>query len=33
MKVVAVFQIYLPYFLPRTPEWSVAENLQFRFSV
>lgn len=33
MKVVAVFQIYLPYFLPRTPEWSEAENLQFRFSV
>jgi hypothetical protein len=33
MKVAAVFQIYFPYFLPRTPEWSTAENLQFQFEV
>lgn len=33
MKVVALFQIYLPYFLPRTPEWSEAENFQFQFEV
>lgn len=33
MKVVALFQIYLPYFLPRTPEWSEARNFQFQFDV
>jgi hypothetical protein len=33
MKVVALFQIYLPYFLPRTPEWSVHKNFQFQFNV
>src|SRR5438270_9756449 len=33
MKVVALFQIYLPYFLPRTPEWSTPENLQLQFEV
>jgi hypothetical protein len=33
MKVVALFQIYLPYFLPRTPEWSEAKNFQFQFDV
>jgi hypothetical protein len=33
MKVVALFQIYFPYFLPRTSEWSAAENLQFQFEV
>jgi hypothetical protein len=33
MKVVALFQIYLPYFLPRTPQWSEAENFQFQFMV
>jgi hypothetical protein len=33
MKVVALFQIYLPYFLPRTPQWSEGENFQFQFEV
>jgi hypothetical protein len=33
MKVVALFQIYLPYFLPRTPEWSEARYFQFHFDV
>lgn len=33
MKVVAVFQIYLPYFLPRTPAWSEAPYLQDNFKV
>ncbi len=33
MKVVALFQIYLPYFLPRTAEWSVAPYLQHHFDV
>lgn len=33
MKVVALFQIYLPYFLPRTPQWSEDENFQFQFEV
>lgn len=33
MKVVAVFQIYLPYFLPRTPEWSEAPYYQHHFDV
>jgi len=33
MKVVALFQLYLPYFLPRTPQWSEAENFQFQFEV
>src|SRR5215210_3270816 len=33
MKVVALFQIYLPYFLPRTPKWSEDENFQFQFEV
>lgn len=33
MKVAALFQIYLPYFLPRTPEWSEARNFQFQFDV
>jgi len=33
MKVVALFQIYLPYFLPRTPAWSEAKNFQFQFEV
>lgn len=33
MKVVALFQIYLPYFLPRTPEWSEAPYLQHHFDV
>jgi len=33
MKVVALFQIYLPYFLPRTPQWSEAKNFQFQFEV
>lgn len=33
MKVVALFQIYLPYFLPRTPEWSTHKNFQFQFNV
>jgi hypothetical protein len=33
MKVVALFQIYLPYFLPRTPEWSEGKNFQFQFKV
>lgn len=33
MKVVALFQIYLPYYLPRTPEWSEAPYLQNQFDV
>jgi hypothetical protein len=33
MKVVAVIQIYLPYFLPRTPEWSEAPYYQHFFQV
>ena len=33
MKAVAVFQIYLPFFLPQTPEWSELEYLQFEFGV
>ena len=33
MKVIALFQIYLPYFLPRTPEWSEPKNFQFHFEV
>lgn len=33
MKVVALFQVYLPFFLPRTPEWSAAEHLQFVFEI
>lgn len=33
MKVLALFQIYLPYFLPRTDEWSVAPYLQHFFDV
>jgi hypothetical protein len=33
MKVVAVFQFYLPYFLSRTAEWSEAPYLQNKFDV
>lgn len=33
MKVAAVFQIYLPYFLPRTSAWSEAPYLQDNFEV
>jgi hypothetical protein len=33
MKVAAVFQIYLPYYLPRTSEWSEGKYLQFHFDV
>src|SRR6266496_252952 len=33
MKVLALFQIYLPYFLPRTAEWSVDPYLQHFFDV
>jgi hypothetical protein len=33
MKVLALFQIYLPYFLPRTEEWSAAPYLQHFFDV
>lgn len=33
MKVIAVIQIYLPYFLPRTPEWSEDPYYQHYFSV
>jgi hypothetical protein len=33
MKVLALFQIYLPYFLPRTPEWSEDKYFQFHFEV
>lgn len=33
MKVVALFQIYLPYFLPRTPQWSEGKNFQFQYEV
>jgi hypothetical protein len=33
MKVVAVFQIYLPYFLPRSSAWSEAPYLQDNFEV
>ena len=33
MKVVALFQIYLPYYLPRTEEWSAAPYLQHHFDV
>jgi hypothetical protein len=33
MKVLALFQIYLPYFLPRTNEWSAAPYLQHFFDV
>jgi hypothetical protein len=33
MKVVAVFQMYLPYFLPRTSAWSEAPYLQDHFEV
>jgi hypothetical protein len=33
MRVIAVVQIYLPYFLPRTPEWSEAPYYQHHFSV
>lgn len=33
MQVVALFQFYLPYFLPRTPEWSEAPYLQNHFDV
>jgi hypothetical protein len=33
MKVLGLFQIYLPYFLPRTQEWSEAPYLQHFFDV
>lgn len=33
MKVMALFQFYLPYFLPRTAEWSEAPYLQNKFDV
>lgn len=33
MKVVAIFQFYLPYFLPRTSAWSDAPYLQDTFEV
>lgn len=33
MKVLALFQIYLPYFLPRTNEWSAARYFQHFFDV
>ncbi len=33
MRVLALFQIYLPYFLPRTSEWSAAPYLQHFFDV
>jgi hypothetical protein len=33
MKVVALFQIYLPYFLPRMTEWSAHKNFQFQFDI
>jgi hypothetical protein len=33
MKVIALVQIYLPYFLPRTPEWSAAPYFQFFYDV
>ena len=33
MKVVALFQIYLPHFLPRTNEWSTPRYFQHFFDV
>jgi hypothetical protein len=33
MKVVALCQIYLPYFLPRTSEWSEPPYFQFYFNI
>jgi hypothetical protein len=33
MKVLALFQIYLPYFLPRTNEWSAGRYFQHFFDV
>jgi hypothetical protein len=33
MKVLALFQIYLPYFLPRTPDWSAAPFFQHFFDI
>ena len=33
MKVVALFQIYLPHFLPRTNEWSAAPYFQHFFDM
>lgn len=33
MKVLALFQIYLPYFLPRTDEWSAMPYYQHFFDV
>lgn len=33
MKVVALFQIYLPHFLPRTNEWSAAPFFQHFFDM
>lgn len=33
MKVVALVQIYLPYFLPRTPEWSAGRYFQLLYDV
>lgn|ERR1041385_3312541 len=33
IKILALFQIYLPYFLPRTEEWSAAPYLQHFFDV
>ncbi len=33
MKVVALFQSYLPYFLPRTPQWSEHKNFRSQLKV
>lgn len=33
MKVMALFQIYVPYFLPRTKEWSDPPYLQHHFDI
>lgn len=33
MKVLALVQIYLPYFLPRTPDWSAPRYFQHFFDI
>lgn len=33
MKIAVLFQIYLPYILPRTPDWYAAPYLQLMFNV
>ena len=33
MKIAVLFQIYLPYILPRTPDWYAAPYLQLMFKI